>query len=152
MLYKVRDLPKSHKSFRKRSAKMKIFGFLFSAIYALDSTMLMLMMNQNSVQNPTQANQMNMMLPLLLLDKDDSKSSKSSENKDLLILMMMQGGSMGDTNAILPLLMLDDDSLDFKSFYLYSNMLNQGQPPSLCNLCRHSKLYELFFWAVHSAL
>ena len=104
---------------------MKIFGFLFSAIFALDSTMLMLMMNQNSVQNPNQGNQMSMMLPLLLLDKED-KSSKTSDNKDLLILMMMQGDNMGDSNAILPLLMLDDDSLDFKTFFLYSNMLNQG--------------------------
>ena len=104
---------------------MKIFGFFFSAILALDSTMLMLMMNQNSVQNPNQGNQMSMMLPLLLLDKED-KSSKTSDNKDLLILMMMQGENMGDSNAILPLLMLDDDSLDFKTFFLYSNMLNQG--------------------------
>ena len=86
----------------------------------------MLMMNQNSVENPSQANQMSMMLPLLLLDKDD-KSSKTSDNKDLLILMMMQGENMGDSNAILPLLMLDDDSIDFKSFFLYSNMLNQGK-------------------------
>ena len=104
---------------------MKIFGFFFSAIFALDSTMLMLMMNQNSVQNPNQGNQMSMMLPLLLLDKDD-KSSKTTENKDLLILMMMQGENMGDSNAILPLLILEDDSLDFKTFFLYSNMLNQG--------------------------
>ena len=134
MQYKVQDSPKSHKSFGQQSANMKIFGFLFSAIFAIDSTMLMLMMNQNSVQNPTQANQMNMMLPLLLLDKDESNSTKSSENKDLLILMMMQGASMGDSNAILPLLMLDDDSLDFKSFFLYSNMLNQGKFSTLCIL------------------
>ena len=85
----------------------------------------MLMMNQNSIRDPNQANQMGMMLPLLLLDKDE-KSNKTSDNKDLLILMMMQGSSMGDTNSILPLLMLDDDSIDFKSFFLYSNMLNQG--------------------------
>ena len=34
---------------------------------------------------------------------------------------------MGDSNSILPLLMLSDDSLDFKSFFLYSNMLKQGK-------------------------
>ena len=104
---------------------MKIFGFLLSAVLAIDSTLLMLMMQQNSVQNPNQANQMNMMLPLLLLD--DDKSTKSSDNKDLQIMMMMQGDNMGDMNSILPLLMLDDDSVDFKNFFLYSNMLKQGK-------------------------
>ena len=83
------------------------------------------MMQQNSVQNPNQANQMNMMLPLLLLD--DDKSTKSSDNKNMLIMMMMQGDNMGDMNSILPLLMLDDDSVDFKNFFLYSNMLKQGK-------------------------
>ena len=104
---------------------MKFFGFLISAVLAIDSTMLMLMMRQNSIQNPNQVNQMNMMLPLLLLD-DDKKSTKSSDNKNMLIMMMMQGDNMGDMNSILPLLMLDDDSVDFKNFFLYSNMLKQG--------------------------
>ena len=103
---------------------MKFFAFLLSAIVAIDSTLLMLMMNQNSVQNPSQGNQMNMMLPLLLL-KDDDKNS--DENKNLMIMMMMQGGNMDDTQNILPMLMLSDDSVDFKSFFLYSNMLKQGK-------------------------
>ena len=103
---------------------MKFFGFLISAVLAIDSTMLMLMMQQNSIQNPNQANQMNMILPLLLLD--DDKSTKSSDNKNMLIMMMMQGDNIGDMNSILPLLMLDDDSVDFKNFFLYSNMLKQG--------------------------
>ena len=100
---------------------MKLFAFLLSVIMAIDSTLLMLMMNQNS--NPSQSNQMNMMMPLLLLD---DKDAKSDENKNLLIMMMMQGENMADSQSILPLLMLDDDSVDFKSFFLYSNMLNQG--------------------------
>ena len=103
---------------------MKFFAFLISAILAIDSTLLMLMMNQNSVQNPSQGNQMNMMLPLLLL-KDNDK--KTDENKNLMIMMMMQGGNMDDTQNILPMLMLSDDSVDFKSFFLYSNMLKQGK-------------------------
>ena len=107
---------------------MKFFGFFLPAFLALDSTMLMLLMNENSVDNPNQANQMSSILPFLLI-KDDDK--KSSDNKDLLILMMMQGGSMGDTSQILPLLMLDDDSLDFKTFFMYSNMLKQGNLISL---------------------
>ena len=110
---------------RKTQPKMKFFGFLMSAVLAIDSTLLMVMMQQNSVQNPNQANQMNMMLPLLLLD-DDKKSTKSNDNKNMLIMMMMQGDNMGDMNSILPLLMLDDDSVDFKNFFLYSNMLKQG--------------------------
>ena len=104
---------------------MKLFSVLVSTIFAIDSTLLMLMMGQNSVENPNQGNQMNMMLPLLLLD-DDKNSTKSSDNKNMLIMMMMQGGNMGDMNSILPLLMLDDDSVDFKNFFLYSNMLKQG--------------------------
>ena len=107
---------------------MKFFGFFLPAFLALDSTMLMLLMNQNSVENPNQANQMSSILPFLLI-KDDDK--KSSDNKDLLILMMMQGGSLGDTSQILPLLMLEDDSLDFKTFFMYSNMLKQGNLISL---------------------
>ena len=119
---------------------MKFFGFLISAVLAIDSTMLMLMMQQNSVQNPNQANQMNMMLPLLLLD-DDKKSTKSSDNKNMLIMMMMQGDSMGDMNSILPLLMMDDDSVDFKNFFLYSNMLKQGKISSLISY-QNFKLFE----------
>ena len=52
-----------------------------------------------------------------------------SDNKDLLIMMMMSGGNMGDMGSILPLLLLDDDSVDFKNFFLYSNMLKQGKRP-----------------------
>ena len=102
---------------------MKIFAFFLSAVLAIDSTLLMLMMQQNSVANPNQGGQMGLMLPLLLLD---DKDAKSADNKNLLIMMMMQGAEMGDTQAILPLLLLDDGELDFKSFFLYSNMLKQG--------------------------
>ena len=103
---------------------MKIFAFFLAAGLALDSTLLMLMMQQNSMENPGQARQVDLMLPLLLLDDDISK--KSVDNKDLLVLMMMQGNTMGDTQAILPLLLLDDDSVDFTNFFLYSYMLRQG--------------------------
>ena len=109
----------------QRVRKMKLLSFLFSAIFAIDSTLLMLMVNQNSVQNPTQGDQMSMMLPLLLLN--DEKTAKSEDNKNLLIMMMMQGGNLADTNSILPLLMLENDSLDLKNFFLYSNMLKQGE-------------------------
>ena len=104
---------------------MKIFPFFLTVGLALDSTLLMLMMQQNSVNNPGQARQMDHVLPLLLLD--EKISNKSVDNKDLLVLMMMQGNTMGDTNAILPLLLLDDDSIDFRNFFLYSQMLKQGK-------------------------
>ena len=54
---------------------MKVFGFLFSVIIALDSTMLMLMMNQNKIQNSNQANQ---------LSKIWLAWKKSSEARNLL--------------------------------------------------------------------
>ena len=114
---------------------MKIVSFFLSTVLAIDSTLLMLMMNQNSVQNPNQANQMSSILPFLLLDDDDKKSD---ENKNLLMMMMMQGGDLSDSNSILPLLLLSDDSLDFKSFFLYSNLLKQGNLKHTISLIRKS--------------
>ena len=98
-------------------------NFFIFGTFAMDSTMLMLLMQQNAVQNPGQANQMNMILPFLMMDDFDSQSG---ENSELLMMMMMQGGNMGDMNSILPLLMLGDDSLDFKSLFLLTNMMKQG--------------------------
>ena len=116
---------------------MKFFSTLFACgCMALDSTMLMLMMQNQGLQG-SQSSQMNMMLPLLLLgDRDDS----SAENSDMLMLMMMQGGNMGDMNSILPLLMLSDDSLDFKSLFLLTTMMKQGLFYIFCFTC----LYSLF--------
>ena len=48
-------------------------------------------------------------------------------------------GDMGDSQAILPLLLLGDGDVDFKSFFLYSNMLKQGK--LACNI--QIKLTEL---------
>lgn len=80
---------------------------------------------------------MNMMLPLLLMgDSDD----KTTENSDMLMLMMMPGGNMGDMNSIFPLLMLTDDSLDFKSLFLLTNMMKQ----SLDNIFNFTCLYNIF--------
>ena len=90
---------------------------------ALDSTMLMLMMNQNSMQNSHQANQMSIILPMLLLG--DQKDVKIDENKRMLITMMMQGGNFGDSSSILPLLMLSDETVDFKNLFLFSNILQK---------------------------
>jgi len=67
---------------------MKFFtSFFVCGALAMDSTLMMLLM-QNGMQNPNQASQMNMMIPLLLLDDGDSKSS---ENTNMLMLMMIQG-------------------------------------------------------------
>ena len=105
---------------------MKILSSFLAlgCIQALDSTLLMLMMQQQSVSNPNQANQMSHLLPLLMLS--DSDSNKTSDNSDMLILMMMQGQG-GDMNAVLPFLLLDDDSLDFKTLFLLTNMMRQGR-------------------------
>ena len=72
---------------------------------------------------------MNMIIPYLLMQDDDDSKNSTLTNKEMLVFMMMQGDSMGSTNQILPLLFLDDENskLDFKSFFLYSNMLKQGE-------------------------
>ena len=62
-----------------------------------------------------------MILPLLLLE--DEKDSKTEENKERLIMMMMQGENFGASESILPLLMLSDATIDFKNFFLFSNLL-----------------------------
>ena len=76
-------------------------------------------------------------------DDDDSKNSTLT-NKEMLVFMMMQGDSMGSTNQILPLLFLDDENskLDFKSFFLYSNMLKQGEFDNL----QEVKKYLIIVW------
>ena len=98
--------------------------FLFSIIascFALDTSLLMMMMQQQG-SNPSQQGQMNMILPLLLLKDGDNKTS---DNSDMLMMMMMQGQNMNDMGSILPLMMLGDDSLDFKSLFLMTNMMKQ---------------------------
>jgi len=97
-------------------------SFFLCGALAIDPTMFMLLTQNQGMSNPNQANQMNMMLPLLLMGDDDDLSS---DNSDMLMLMMMQGQDMGDMNSMLPMLMLGDDSLDFKSLFLMTNMMNQ---------------------------
>ena len=106
-----------------KTKKMKFLtSFFLCGALAIDSTLMMLMMQQTSETNPGQAGQMNMILPLLLLGDQDNKTS---DNTDMLMLMMMQGQDMGDMNSMLPFLMMGDDSLDFKSLFLMTNMMNQ---------------------------
>lgn len=99
-----------------------LLSFFVLGSMAIDTTMLMMMMQQQTAQNPVQGNQMNMMLPLLLLKDSDNKTS---ENSDMLMLMMMQGQGMGNMQSVLPLLLLNDKSMDFKSLFLLTNMMNQ---------------------------
>lgn len=102
---------------------MRFLPVFLSTVFAIDSTMLMLFMSQKSIENGHQANQMSNLLPFILLDDDKSKS----DNKNLMIMMMMQGENMGDSNLMLPLLLTDDDELDFKIFFLYQNMMIHGK-------------------------
>ena len=78
-------------------------------------------------------------------DDDDSKNATLT-NKEMLVFMMMQGDSMGSTNQILPLLFLDDENskLDFKSFFLYSNMLKQGEFDNW----KEEKKYLIIVWNI----
>ena len=91
---------------------------------ALDSSLLMLWMQQKSLQNPLQVNQMNPILPILL--GRESFDAKERENKELLIMMMMKGEDLAHSDAVLPLLLLADNSLDFTSVFLYTHMMKQG--------------------------
>ena len=90
----------------------------------LDSSLLMLWMQQKSLQNPLQVSQMNPILPILL--GKESFDAKELENKELLIMMMMKGEDLANSKTVLPLLLLADSSLDFTSIFLYTHMMKQG--------------------------
>ena len=100
---------------------MKFLLSLLASCFALDTSLLMMMMQQQG-SNPSQQGQMDMMLPLLLMEDADNKTS---DNSDMLMMMMMQGQNMNDMGSILPLMLLGDQSLDFKSLFLMTNMMNQ---------------------------
>jgi len=111
---------------------MKILTLFFVFSTAIDEMMLMLMLqNQQGVMNTYQANQLNHILPLLLVDS----SRGSSENSELMIMLMMQG--MGhDVNNALPFLLLGDstgDGFDFTTFFLFSSMTQRDCSISTAN-------------------
>merc|ERR1712110_1223458 len=74
--------------------------------------------------NPVQAEQMNPILPLLLLDD----GADNDNTKALMMMMMMNQNALGDTNAILPLLLLNDDDndgdKDMTSLFLLSAIMH----------------------------
>lgn len=74
--------------------------------------------------NPAQAEQMNPILPLLLLDND----SDSDKTKALMMVMMMNQNAMSDTSSIIPLLLLDDSEgdKDMTSLFLLSTMMQNS--------------------------
>jgi len=76
--------------------------------------------------NPVQAEQMNPILPLLLLDD----GVDNDNTKALMMMMMMNQNALGDTNAILPLLLLNDDDTDgdkdMTSLFLLSTMMQNS--------------------------
>ena len=85
------------------------------------ATKLMFMMNPNIFGgNQHQADQMNPLLPMLLMSGD-------TDNSKLMMMMMMQNPeSMGDMNTMLPMLMMGEDELDFKSLFLLTSMMEKG--------------------------
>jgi len=97
-------------------------------------TKLMLMMTPNLFGGSEhQMDQMNPLLPMLLMGSGDSDNSK------LMMMMMMQNqGAMGDMNAMLPMLMMGDDELDFKSLFLLTSMMEKGM--------FFMKLFWINFW------
>ena len=81
-----------------------------------DMLMMMLMSPGLMGQNPTQANQMSSMLPLLLMD------SESDDNSNMLMMTMMMNPN-ADMNSMLPMLMMDDGATDMKSLFLMTTMM-----------------------------
>ena len=107
---------------------MKLFGFLFGMIMAnpmmnfllmdklsedgdSDSLMKMLLFSPGLLgQNEEQGNQMNSLLPFLMMESQN-------ENSEMLMMMMMQQPG-ADMNTMLPLLMMGDDEVDMQSLFL----------------------------------
>ena len=107
---------------------MKLFGFFFGIIMAnpmmnfmlmdklsedgdSDSLMKMLLFSPGLFgQNEDQGNQMNSLLPFLMMESQN-------ENSEMLMMMMMQQPG-ADMNTMLPLLMMGDDEVDMQSLFL----------------------------------
>ena len=110
---------------------MKLFGFLLGLVAAnpmmnfllmdklsgedgeSDSLMKMLLFSPGLLgQNEVQGNQMNSLLPFLMMDSD------SDDNSEMLMMMMMMQQPGADMNSMLPLLMMGDEEVDMQSLFL----------------------------------
>ena len=107
---------------------MKLFGFLIGLVMSnpmmnfllmdklsedgdSDSLMKMLLFSPGLLgQNEEQGNQMNSLLPFLMMESQN-------ENSEMLMMMMMQQPG-ADMNTMLPLLMMGDDEVDMQSLFL----------------------------------
>ena len=111
---------------------MRILAFFFAFATAIDEMLLMMMLQyKQGVMNPSQASQINHILPLLLMEE----TTASSENSELMLMLMIQG--MGsDVNNALPFLLLGDsgdDGFDFTTFFLFSSMTQRDCSVSTSN-------------------
>ena len=78
--------------------------------------------------NYDQTAQMQQLLPLLLLTKNENTGSSSNSNLLLILLAANPNMMNNDPNAILPLLLLGDGSLDTTALFLVSTLMqNQAQ-------------------------
>jgi len=78
-----------------------------------DSLMKMLLFSPGLLgQNEQQGEQMNMLLPMLMMNRGEE-----TENSNMLMMMMMQQPG-ADMNSMLPLLMMDDEETDIMSLFL----------------------------------
>jgi hypothetical protein len=127
-----------------KSERMKLFSFFFAFVAANpmlnfliadqvldgegdenDSLLKIMLLSPGLLGgNPAQAEQMNPILPLLLLDND----SDSDKTKALMMVMMMNQNAMSDTSSIIPLLLLDDSEgdKDMTSLFLLSTMMQNS--------------------------
>ena len=119
-----------------------------------ESTKMMLMMN---AMNMYPNDPLTQIMPLLMLSEDEDTTSttgtstgtstgtgtstststtEDNENAKLLMMMtMMNPASAGDVNNIMPLLFMNDDTVDMKSMLVYSAILNQD--------CTHSTNHQI---------
>jgi hypothetical protein len=97
---------------------MNLLNFFFlSSVVAVNQEILLNILQQQAASNSNQNNQLNLLPPFMMME---DMGNKTSENTDLLMSMIIQGEL--DTSSILPLLMLEDDTLDFKSIFLMTNI------------------------------
>ena len=92
-----------------------------------EDMMLLMMMNSMGV---SQTDPMANLLPMMLLmDDDDSTTTTTTTDNDnsdaLMMMMMLNPDALNDPNMMMPMLLLGDGSLDMKSMFLMTSMMQK---------------------------
>ena len=84
---------------------------------------------------------MQQLLPLLLLTQNEKTGSSSNSNLLLILLAANPNMMNNDPNAILPLLLLADGSLDTTALFLVSTLMQNQAQQWVSNYITQLKLY-----------